>query len=65
MDTSEVEYYNKSSEEEIRSYFDILKEQKLTQKCKKIIEKWNTPEEVCNFFKTIPKEEYTFGAERK
>ncbi|MFT7335003.1 MAG: peptidyl-prolyl cis-trans isomerase SurA [Porticoccaceae bacterium] len=62
-----VEYYNKSSEEEFRSYFfDILKEQKLTSEMqKKIIgEVEITPEEVRNFFKTIPKEELPlFGAE--
>jgi hypothetical protein len=37
-------------------YFDILKEQKLTQNAKKIIEKWKLAEEVV-IFKTIPKEE--------
>jgi peptidyl-prolyl cis-trans isomerase SurA len=62
-----VEYYNKSSEEEFRSYFfDILKEQKLTSEMqKKIIgEVEITPEEVRNFFKTIPKDELPlFGAE--
>ncbi|MGO4818455.1 peptidylprolyl isomerase [Flavobacterium sp. W22_SRS_FP1] len=62
-----VNYYNKSSEEEFRSYFfDILKEQKLTSEMqKKIIgEVEITPEEVRNFFKTIPKDELPlFGAE--
>ncbi|MFT5964067.1 MAG: peptidyl-prolyl cis-trans isomerase SurA [Flavobacterium sp.] len=62
-----VEYYNKSSEEEFRSYFfDILKEQKLTSEMqKKIIgEVEITPEEVRNFFKRIPKDELPlFGAE--
>lgn len=62
-----INYYNKSSEEEFRSYFfDILKEQKLTSEMqKKIIgEVEITPEEVRNFFKTIPKEELpVFGAE--
>jgi peptidyl-prolyl cis-trans isomerase SurA len=62
-----VKYYNKNSEEEFRSYFfDILKEQKLTSEMqKKIIgEVEITPEEVRNFFKTIPKEELPlFGAE--
>jgi peptidyl-prolyl cis-trans isomerase SurA len=62
-----INYYNKSSEEEFRSYFfDILKEQKLTSEMqKKIIgEVEITPEEVRNFFKTIPKEELPlFGAE--
>jgi len=62
-----VKYYNKSSEEEFRSYFfDILKEQRLISEMqKKIIgEVEITPEEVRNFFKTIPKEELpVFGAE--
>jgi peptidyl-prolyl cis-trans isomerase SurA len=62
-----VKYYKKSSEEEFRTYFfDILKEQKLTSEMqKKIIEAVEiTPEEVRNFFKTIPKEELpVFGAE--
>src|SRR3970282_45808 len=62
-----VKYYNKSSEEEFRSYFfDILKEQRLISEMqKKIIEAVEiTPEEVRNFFKTIPKEELpVFGAE--
>lgn len=62
-----IKYYNKNSEEEFRSYFfDILKEQKLTSEMqKKIIgEVEITPEEVRNFFKTIPKDELPlFGAE--
>lgn len=62
-----VQYYKKSSEEEFRTYFfDILKEQKLTSEMqKKIIEAVEiTPEEVRNFFKTIPKEDLpVFGAE--
>ncbi|EIA08880.1 peptidylprolyl isomerase [Flavobacterium frigoris] len=62
-----ISYYNKSSEEEFRSYFfDILKEQKLTSEMqKKIIGDVEiTPEEVRNFFKTIPKGELpVFGAE--
>jgi peptidyl-prolyl cis-trans isomerase SurA len=62
-----VNYYNKSSEEEFRSYFfDILKEQKLTSEMqKKIIGEVSiTPEEVRNFFKTIPKQDLPlFGAE--
>jgi peptidyl-prolyl cis-trans isomerase SurA len=62
-----VKYYKKSSEEEFRTYFfDILKEQKLTSEMqKKIIEAVEiTPEEVRNFFKTIPKEDLpVFGAE--
>lgn len=55
-----VKYYKKSSEEEFRTYFfDILKEQKLTSEMqKKIIDDVEiTPEEVRNFFKTIPKAE--------
>ena len=62
-----VKYYKKNSEEEFRTYFfDILKEQKLTSEMqKKIIEAVEiTPEEVRNFFKTIPKEDLpVFGAE--
>jgi peptidyl-prolyl cis-trans isomerase SurA len=62
-----VKYYKKSSEEDFRSYFfDILKEQKLTSEMqKKIIEAVEiTPEEVRNFFKSIPKAELpVFGAE--
>lgn len=62
-----VKYYKKSSEEEFRTYFfDILKEQKLTSEMqKKIIDGVEiTPEEVRNFFKTIPKDELpVFGAE--
>ena len=62
-----VKYYKKSTEEEFRTYFfDILKEQKLTSEMqKKIIDGVEiTPEEVRNFFKTIPKDELpVFGAE--
>ncbi|MES2574004.1 MAG: peptidylprolyl isomerase [Bacteroidota bacterium] len=62
-----VKYYKKSSEEDFRTYFfDILKEQRLTSEMqKKIIgEVEITPEEVRNFFKTIPKDELpVFGAE--
>ncbi len=62
-----VEYYKKNSEEEFKSYFfDILKEQKLTSEMqKKIVEGVEiTPEEVRNFFKSIPKDELPlFGAE--
>lgn len=62
-----VTYYKKSSEEEFRSYFfDILKEQKLTSEMqKKITDAVEiTPEEVRNFFKTIPKDELpVFGDE--
>ncbi|MBC5836363.1 peptidylprolyl isomerase [Flavobacterium muglaense] len=62
-----VEYYKKNSEEEFKSYFfDILKEQRLTSEMqKKIVEGVEiTPEEVRNFFKSIPKDELPqFGAE--
>lgn len=62
-----VKYYKKSTEEEFRTYFfDILKEQKLTSEMqRKIIDGVEiTPEEVRNFFKTIPKDELpVFGAE--
>jgi peptidyl-prolyl cis-trans isomerase SurA len=62
-----VQYYKKSNEEEFRTYFfDVLKEQKLTAEMqKKIVDGVEiTPEEVRNFFKTIPKTDLpTFGAE--
>jgi len=62
-----VAYYQKSSEEEFRTYFfDVLKEQKLTgEMTKKIIDKVEiTPEEVREFFKKIPTTELpVFGAE--
>jgi peptidyl-prolyl cis-trans isomerase SurA len=62
-----VQYYKKSNEEEFRTYFfDILKEQKLTSEMqKKIVDEIQiTPEEVRNFFKTIPKADLpVFGAE--
>ncbi|MFV7234612.1 peptidylprolyl isomerase [Flavobacterium sp. ZB4R12] len=62
-----VKYYKKNSEEEFRTYFfDILKEQRLTSEMmKKIIDEVEiTPEEVRNFFKTIPVAELPlFGAE--
>jgi peptidyl-prolyl cis-trans isomerase SurA len=62
-----VQYYKKDSEEEFRTYFfDILKEGKLTSEMmKKIIDGVEiTPEEVRNFFKTIPTSELpSFGAE--
>jgi peptidyl-prolyl cis-trans isomerase SurA len=62
-----VAYYNKDSEDELRSsFFDILKEQKLTSEMqKKIVDEIEiTPEEVRNFFKKIPKDELpVFGAE--
>ena len=52
-----VQYYKKDSEEEFRTYFsDILKEGKLsTEMQKKIVDAVEiTPEEVRNYFKTIP-----------
>lgn len=62
-----VQYYQKDSEEEFRTYFfDVLKEQKLTSEMtKKIIEKVEiTPEEVREFFKKIPVADLPiFGAE--
>ena len=62
-----VQYYKKDNEEEFKTYFfDILKENKLTSEMqKKIVDAVEiTPEEVRNFFKSIPKEELPqFGAE--
>ncbi|AOW09461.1 peptidylprolyl isomerase [Flavobacterium gilvum] len=62
-----VAYYQKSSEEEFRTYFfDVLKEQELTKQMqKKIVEKVEiTPEEVREFFKKIPAADLpVFGAE--
>lgn len=62
-----IKYYKKNSEEEFRSYFfDILKENKLSSEMqKKIVDGVEiTPEEVRNFFKSIPKDELPlFGAE--
>lgn len=62
-----VQYYQKDSEEEFRTYFfDVLKEQKLTgEMTKRIIEKVEiTPEEVREFFKKIPVADLpVFGAE--
>ncbi|WP_173857234.1 MULTISPECIES: peptidylprolyl isomerase [unclassified Flavobacterium] len=62
-----VQYYKKDSEEDFKSYFfDLLKEQKLSSEMqKKIVEEVEiTPEEVRNFFKSIPKDELPqFGAE--
>lgn len=58
-----VKYYKKDSEEEFRTYYsDILKEGKLTSEMqKKIVDKVEiTPEEVRNYFKTIPKEDLPF-----
>lgn len=62
-----VAFYKKNSVEEFKTYFsDILKEQKLASEMRdKIIGDVEiTPEEVRNFFKSIPKDELpTFGAE--
>lgn len=62
-----VQYYKKDNVEDFKTYFfDILKENKLTSEMqKKIVDAVEiTPEEVRNFFKTIPKEELPlFGAE--
>jgi peptidyl-prolyl cis-trans isomerase SurA len=62
-----VAYYKKESVEDFKTYFfDILKENKLTSEMqKKIVDAVEiTPEEVRNFFKTIPKDELPlFGAE--
>ncbi len=62
-----VKYYKKNSEEEFKTYyFDILKEQKLAQEMtKKIVDGVEiTPEEVRNFFKSIPIADLpVFGAE--
>ncbi|MEM8520441.1 peptidylprolyl isomerase [Flavobacterium sp. PL12] len=58
-----IQYYKKDSEEEFRSYFsDILKEGKLTSEMqKKIVDAVEiTPEEVRNYFKTIPKSDLPF-----
>ncbi len=62
-----VKYYKKNSEEEFKTYFfDVLKENKLTSEMqKKIVDAVEiTPEEVRNFFKSIPTAELpVFGAE--
>ena len=62
-----IQYYKKDTEEEFRTYFsDILKEGKLASEMqKKIIDAVIiTPEEVRNYFKTIPKEDLpSFGVE--
>ena len=62
-----VKYYKKNSEEEFKTYlFDILKEQKLSSEMtKKIVDAVEiTPEEVRNFFKSIPVADLpVFGAE--
>ena len=62
-----IEYYRKKNLDEFRNYFfDIIKNNKLTDEMqKKIVDKVEiTPEEVRNFFKGIPSDEIpTFGAE--
>lgn len=62
-----VQYYKKNSEEEFRTYFfDILKENKLTEEMqRKIVDAVEvTPEEVRTFFKKIPAAELPlFGSE--
>lgn len=62
-----LQFYKKKNEEDFRSYFfDVIKLNKLTsQMQKKIVDDVTiTPEEVRNFFKSIPKDEIpTFGAE--
>ena len=62
-----VQYYKKNSEDEFKTYFyDILKENKLTEEMqKKIIDAVEvTPEEVRTFFKKIPTAELPiFGSE--
>lgn len=62
-----LKFYKKKNEEEFRSYlYDVIKMNKLTsQMQKKIVDEVSiTPEEVRNFFKTIPADEIpTFGAE--
>jgi len=62
-----VEMYKKTTEEELRStFFDVLKEQKLSSEMgKKIVDGVEiTPEEVRNYFKAIPKADLPFfGAE--
>lgn len=55
-----LEFYNKKNEEEFREYFfDIVKQNKLTQAMQQhIVEKVTiTPEEVRQFFKSIPEDE--------
>jgi peptidyl-prolyl cis-trans isomerase SurA len=62
-----VEMYKKTNEEDLRStFFDVLKEQKLSSEMgKKIVDGVEiTPEEVRNYFKAIPKADLPFfGAE--
>lgn len=62
-----LQFYNKSNEEEFREYFfDIVKQNKLTQRMQQhIVEKVTiTPEEVRQFFNSLPKDELpTIGDE--
>ena len=62
-----VKFYKKKNVDEFKSYFfEIIKMNKLTSQMRsKIVEKVTiTPEEVRNFFKSIPADEMpTFGAE--
>tara|TARA_Y100000815_G_C13326630_1_gene494415 strand:+ start:816 stop:2195 length:1380 start_codon:yes stop_codon:yes gene_type:complete len=62
-----IAFYRKKNVDDFRSYFfDIIKNNKLTEQMqKKIIDDVEiTPEEVRNFFKEIPQDEIpTFGAE--
>ena len=62
-----VKFYKKKNLDEFKSYFfEIIKMNKLTSQMRnKIVEKVTiTPEEVRNFFKSIPADEMpTFGAE--
>ncbi|WP_010252967.1 peptidylprolyl isomerase [Myroides injenensis] len=62
-----LQFYNKKSEEEFREYFfEIVKQNKLTQNMQKhIVEKVTiTPEEVRQFFNSIPKDQIpTIGDE--
>ncbi|MDR2221345.1 MAG: peptidylprolyl isomerase [Flavobacteriaceae bacterium] len=62
-----VKFYNKKSEEDFKEYFfDIVKQNKLTQKMQQhIVEKVTiTPEEVRQFFNKLPKDELpTIGDE--
>lgn len=62
-----LKFYNKDNEEDFREYFfDIVKQNKLTQRMQQhIVEKVTiTPEEVRQFFKSLPKDELpTIGDE--
>jgi peptidyl-prolyl cis-trans isomerase SurA len=54
-----IKYYKKNTEEEFRSYLRYFeREQASSEMQKKIVEEVEiTPEEVRNFFKSIPKED--------